>query len=47
MARNLRRCEGVVMESLALGDWEYADHVASLCINGCVKKQTYGEEGLL
>ena len=35
------------MESLALGIWDNADHVAILCISGCVEKQTYCEEGML
>lgn len=35
------------MESLALGIWDNADHVAILCINGYFEKQTYCEEGML
>lgn len=35
------------MESLALQAWDNADHEASLCINGCVEKQIYCEEGML
>ena len=35
------------MESLALRVWDNADHAASLCINDCVEKQIYCEEGML